>query len=62
MKRWTFLLSAELEKEYQEVRIRGPRAGVPVSTLVISTVRLKRAKRKRRYLRYQMEELEQALP
>ena len=26
---------AELEKEYQEVRIRGPRAGVPVSSLVI---------------------------
>ncbi|MBT8470855.1 MAG: hypothetical protein KJN97_19070 [Deltaproteobacteria bacterium] len=102
---------AELERAYQEVKIRGPRAGVPVSTLVvvggvltamvggiansfclsnerkcrtrqgntmvgvglaamaagitglaISTVRLKRAKRKRRYLEYQMEELERALP
>ncbi|MDH3655706.1 MAG: hypothetical protein OEN21_15665 [Myxococcales bacterium] len=102
---------AELEREYQEVKIRGPRAGVPVSSLVIvggvltasvggianscilssartcrtrqgnalvgvgvaaiaagitglaiSAVRLKRAKRKRGYLRYQMEELERALP
>ena len=102
---------AELEKAYQEVKIRGPRAGVPVSTVVmvggvltamvgafansfclsneskcrtpqgntmvgvglaamaagitglaISTVRLKRAKQKRRYLKYQMEELERALP
>ncbi len=102
---------AELEREYQQVRIRGPRAGVPVSAVVIvggvltamvgafansfclsnqskcrtrqgntmvgvglaamaagitglaiSTVRLKRAKQKRRYLEYQMEELERALP
>jgi len=102
---------AELEREYQDVKIRGPRAGVPVSTVVlvggfmtaivgavansfclsdqrkcrtrqgntmvgvglaamaagitglaISTVRLKRAKRKRRYLKYQMVELERALP
>ncbi len=102
---------AELEREYQAVKIRGPRAGVPVSTVVIvggvltamvgglsnsfclsneskcrtrqgntmvgvglaamaagitglaiSTVRLKRAKRKRRYLKYQMDELERALP
>ncbi len=102
---------AELEREYQEVKIRGPRVGVPVSTVVvvggvltamvgaisnsfclsnqskcrtrqgntmvgvglaamaagitglaISTVRLKRAKQKRRYLKYQMVELERALP
>jgi predicted amidohydrolase len=102
---------AELEQAYQEVKIRGPRAGVPVSAVVmvggvltamvgafansfclssqskcrtrqgntmvgvglaamaagitglaISTVRLKRAKRKRRYLKYQMVELERALP
>jgi len=102
---------AELEREYQEVKIRGPRAGVPVSTVVIvggvlmasvgaavnscifssasrcrtregnilvgagvatiaagitglaiSALRLKRAKRKRRYLKYQMVELERALP
>jgi hypothetical protein len=70
---------AELEEAYQEVKIRGPRAGVPVSAVVmvgvglaamaagitglaISTVRLKRAKQKRRYLKYQMEDLERALP
>jgi len=102
---------AELEREYQAVKMRGPRAGVPVSTVVIvggaitamvgglsnsfclsnqskcrtregntmvgvglaamaagitglaiSTVRLKRAKRKRRYIKYQMHELERALP
>jgi hypothetical protein len=102
---------AELEQAYQEVKIRGPRAWVPVSAVVmvggvltamvgafansfclssqskcrtrqgnttvgvglaamaagitglaISTVRLKRAKQKRRYLKYQMVELERALP
>jgi len=102
---------AELEREYQEVKIRGPRAGVPVSAVVIvggvltasvgavanscifssatrcrtpegntlvgvgvaaiaagitglaiSAVRLKRAKQKRRYLKYEMEGLERALP
>jgi membrane associated rhomboid family serine protease len=102
---------AELEKAYRDVRIRGPRAGVPVSALVmvggvltamvgaignsfclsnqtkcrsrqgntmvgvglaamaagitglaISSVRLRRAKRKRRYLRFQIADLERALP
>ena len=33
-----------------------------ITGLAISTVRLKRAKQKRRYLEYQMEELERALP
>jgi len=102
---------AELEQAYQKVKIRGPRAGVPVSALVIvggaltamagglanscifssatrcrtregnimvgvgvaaiaagitglaiSTVRLKRAKEKRRSLKSQMDKLERALP
>ncbi len=33
-----------------------------ITGLAIGTVRLKRAKQKRRYLEYQMEELERALP
>ena len=102
---------AELEQAYQKVKIRGPRAGVPVSILVIvggvltataggianscilssanscrsrhgnimvgvgvaaiaagiagvviSSIRLKRAKEKRRVLEWQIDELERALP
>ena len=42
--------------------VAGALAVVASPALAISTVRLKRAKQKRRYLKYQMHDLESALP